>query len=257
MLKSKNFAILLLVPPFFSGAGNAFAADAKVAFDGAYGGLSLGYNQTSVSEGSANLYYDSATGALPGLFTAANGQSSKSNGIVGVLNFGYDHRINDFVIGAEFSGSLPSGTASGYAGRDDITDAALNQPISSTTKIQSIYAFKPKLGFVFNNNFMVYGMAGVALGSIKRTISDGSGGYWLDSSNSISSTKNQFGYTLGAGVEKVIGEQLSVKFEFNYVDLGNPSYTYSGGTYNGAPVPITQTIKVTNMATTIGLSYKF
>ena len=234
---------------------NAFS-QTKVAFNGFYTGLSLGYNQTSVNEGNVSW----VTPSDPTTYTAGNGQNSKSGGFIGGLNFGYDHRIGNYVIGAEISGSLPGGTANGYAATDDITpgSASPNQPISSSTKLQSLFVIKPKLGFVIDNKTMFYGMAGLAMGSIKRTITDGTtGGWWLNAGNSSSNTRNQFGYTVGLGAERMITEKLSMKLEFNYVDLGNPNFTYLGNWSGVNPVTMTQNVKVTNMATTLGLSYKF
>jgi outer membrane immunogenic protein len=237
---------------------NAFS-QTKVAFNGFYTGLSLGYNQTSVNEGNVSW----VSTADPTTYTAGNGQNSKSGGFIGGLNFGYDHRIGNYVIGGEISGSLPGGTANGYAATDDITPglARPNQPLTSSTKLQTLFTIKPKIGFVIDNKTMIYGMAGLAMGSIKRTVTDVNPtldyqSYWLNTGDSASNTKNQFGYILGAGAERMITEQLSIKLEFNYVDLGNPSFTYTGASGVGAAT-MTQNVKVTNMATTLGLSYKF
>lgn len=231
-------------------------AQSKTAFDGFYSGVSLGYNQTSVSEGSPTLYYTLDNTNYPGNYIAGNGQSSQSSGLIGGINFGYDHRLDSFVTGIEFSASLPGGTANGLAAKDDLFTPTSNKPISSTTKIQSLYTLKPKLGFVLDKDTMIYGLVGVAMGSIKRTITD-VGYYWFTpSSKTVSSNVNQFGYVLGAGVETMLSEQISFKLEFNYVDLGNPSFSYTSR-YGGAPVPVTQSIKINNIATTAGLSYRF
>ena len=234
---------------------NAFS-QTKVAFNGFYTGLSLGYNQTSVNEGNVSW----VSPAFPGqIFTGGNGQNSKSGGFIGGLNFGYDHRIGNYVIGGEISGSLPGGTANGYAATDDITPCCFipNATMSSSTKLQSLFVIKPKLGFVIDNKTMVYGMAGLAMGSIKRTLTDGPLGNWLNPGDSSSNTKNQFGYTIGLGAERMITEKLSMKLEFNYVDLGNPNFTHLGNWGGVNPVTMTQNVKLTNMATTLGLSYKF
>lgn len=249
-----------VLPLFLSAMTGYSYGQNKPAFDGPYAGISLGYNQTSVSEGNVSWVGRS----LPGVYTGSNGPNSKSGGFIGGLNFGYDHRIKNLVVGAELAGSLPGGTANGYAAMDDITPGSsqTNVPLASNTKLQSLFTFKPKLGYVFDDNkTMVYGMAGVAMGSIKRTITDNSAGanagWWLDTGYSASNTKIQFGYVLGAGVERMITEALSLKLEFNYVDLGNPSFTYSAGPLGDGAPTMNQNVKITNVATTLGLSYKF
>ena len=132
---------------------NAFS-QTKLAFNGFYTGLSLGYNQTSVNEGNVSW----ASTADTKTYTAGNGQNSKSGGFIGGLNFGYDHRIGNYVIGAEISGSLPGGTANGYAATDDITPglASPNHPISSSTKLQSLFVTKTHLYVILGTNLKIY-----------------------------------------------------------------------------------------------------
>ncbi len=151
------------------------AAQTKLAFDGPYAGVSLGYNQTHVSEGEGVVKHSFSPGSpydgSDENSISGNGKNSKSNGFIKGLNFGYDYRINNFVIGGEFGASTPGGTANGYAAMDTISPPVVsNAKISSSTKISSLFIAKPKVGFVFDNKTMVYGMAGLARGKIKRTI---------------------------------------------------------------------------------------
>jgi hypothetical protein len=136
-------------------------------------------------------------------------------------------------------------------------------PISSSTKISSLFIAKPKVGFVFDNKTMVYGMAGLARGKIKRTILDATPvedcgcTIWWENNNSLSSSQNKFGYTLGIGAETMITDNFSLKFEINYVNLGTISSKYSTFLLETAPMSIEQSTKITNKSTTLGLSYKF
>jgi opacity protein-like surface antigen len=163
------------------------------------------------------------------------------------------------VIGGEFSSSTLEGTANGFAVRSDITTPVANAPISSSTKISYLLIAKSKAGFVLDNKTMVYGMAGLAMGNVKRTILDLSTPVnWWGNDAPLSSPQNKFGYTFGMGAETMITEQFSLKLEMNYVDLGTISSTYTAP-WGGNPntVSIQQAAKVTNIATTLGLSYKF
>jgi opacity protein-like surface antigen len=231
------------------------AAQSKLAFDGPYVGIAFGKNQTSVGEGNALAHYTIDGGNFIGI----NGQSSKASGLMKGFNVGYDHRINNLVIGGEFSSSTLEGTTNGFAVRSDITTPVANAPISSSTKISSLLIAKSKAGFVLDNKAMVYGMAGLAMGNVKRTILDLSTPVdWWGNDAPLSSSQNKFGYTFGMGAEAMITEQFSLKLEMNYVDLGTISSTYTapwGG--NSNTVSIQQAAKVTNIATTLGLSYKF
>lgn len=256
-MKKIQFSSFIVLIASYLFAGN-LAAQTKLAFDGPYAGVSLGYNQTSVQEGDVSAQYTNGWGRYIG----NDGQNSKSSGIIGGLNFGYDHRIDNFVIGALLSVDFPNGTANGYAARNDATTPLANVPISSSTQISSLIALKPKFGLVFDNKTAIYGMAGIAMGSVKRTISDESpascGCIWWANNAPLSSTQNKFGYTLGIGAETLITDNLSLKLEMNYVDLGSISSTYSAfSPLLEATTSIQQSAKVTNLATTLGLSYKF
>ena len=111
---------------------------------------------------------------------------------------------------------------------------------------------------------MVYGMAGLARGKIKRTILDDTsikdcGCFWWGNNNPLSSSQNKFGYTLGIGAETMITDNFSLKFEINYVNLGTISSKYSASldSVDGAFISLEQSTKITNKSTTLGLSYKF
>ena len=243
-------------------------AQSKLAFDGPYVGISLGYNQTSVGEGVASAYYPptNPSAAIPGTYFMSNGSNSNSSGMTEGLNFGYDHRIGDFVIGGEIGASLLQGTANGYAGSGGYGEGYTfpNAPVASTTQLKSLYVAKPKVGYAFNfleKQTMVYAMGGLALGVVTRTLTDKSATTntapeWY-TTNPSSTTQNSYGYTAGAGFEMMLVENLSIKFEFNYVNLGNINFTYNNGSYLGVSANTTQSVKITNTATTLGLSYKF
>lgn len=246
--------IKYLLPAFLASYACISSAQNLTAFDGPYIGIAAGWNKTSVSEGDVN--WSAPSPATPA--TASGGQnSSASGGIVGI-NYGFNYRMKNLVLGGELSASMLSGTANGYAATTQVGGGATS--ISSSTQIKSLFAAKPKVGYVLEDNkTMLYGMAGVVVGEINRSITQGDGVEFLNTGTTVSSTKsNQFGYTLGAGIERMISEQLSIKFELNYVNLGNANFTYSGPALNSSTTAtMSQNVKVTNMATTVGLNYKF
>ena len=254
-----KFFIKLFLSLLLSSVPTYSFSQSKSTFNGPYAGISLGYNQTSISE--SNVSWVAASD--PTIYTGSNGQNSQSDGVIRGFNFGYDHRIKNFVIGVELGASLPSGTANGIAARDDLTFPQTNVLLTSQTQLQKLFTLKPKFGFIFDESkSMIYGVAGFALGSIKRTVIDvaefSGSGWWLNNYGaSASSTKTQFGYTLGGGIERLITERFSLKLEVNYIDLGNPNFTYSGPYNTSDTSTMNQNVRITNMATTLGLSYKF
>lgn len=169
-----------------------------------------------------------------------------------------------FVLGAEITGSFSSGTSNGTAANQTIVNGAAADldRISSQTKIQGLATAKPKFGFVIHEKTMLYAMGGLAWGQTQRTLTQetgASGSSLFNYGSSITSTKGQFGYTAGLGIERMISTNLSVKLEFNYIDLGTVNYTYSGVSPSpGNPVnTITQSSKITTSSSVLGLNYRF
>jgi outer membrane immunogenic protein len=78
-----------------------------------------------------------------------------------------------------------------------------------------------RLGYAFGQ-FMVYGTGGLAYGDVKtsaRFFNNSAGGGALGFKDSKSGL--EFGYTVGGGVEYAITENISVKTEYLYYDLGD------------------------------------
>ncbi|MBX3580779.1 MAG: porin family protein [Rhizobiaceae bacterium] len=73
------------------------------------------------------------------------------------------------------------------------------------------------------DRFLVYGTGGVAFARVNTHADE----YFLGSligSDSASATHT--GWTLGAGVEAMVTEKVSVKLEYLYADFGKKDYNY-------------------------------
>lgn len=224
------------------------------SFEGPYAGVSVGYNKTWVDEGKSKW---SQIGSID--YYANQGKDSKGEGAIAGINLGYDWRINNYVIGAEVGGSSLDSSSQGLVLTYDITTGAPADPVRSRTKLKSLIVAKSKLGYVVNETTMIYGTLGIAQGRVKRTLTGlpvTIGDVFQDDGVSSSTTKSITGYTIGAGLEKSLNEQLSMKFELNFVDLGNERYKTTGTTF-GTPSLISQNVEVKNTAVTFGLSYRF
>ncbi len=224
------------------------------SFAGPYAGVSIGYNDTSIKEGTSKW---SQVGNPD--FYATSGKDSDGDGVLGGLNLGYDWRLNNFAIGAEVGGSFLNNTAHGVALSYDLTSNAPSDPVGSWTNLKSLIMAKAKLGYVIDEETLVYGLLGIAQGRVTRTVTGltgTTGDVFLDPGVSSSTTRSLTGYTVGAGVEKILTSVLSMKLEFNYVDLGYNDFT-TGGTTFAVPSSIVQSVKVTDSTATIGLSYRF
>ena len=165
---------------------------------------------------------------------------------------------------AELGLILPKGSAKGIAARDDNTRS--NIPLNVETKIQSLISLKSKTGFVLDNSeTMIFGAVGILSGNIKRTLTDmavfeedENGGWWLNNyGSSTSTTINKTGYILSSGMEKLITKQTSWKLEFNYINLGSINFNYSGVYDDISTANMKQKVKIKDISTTLGFSYKF
>ncbi|MFN7101591.1 MAG: outer membrane protein [Pseudorhizobium sp.] len=70
------------------------------------------------------------------------------------------------------------------------------------------------------NPFMIYGTAGVALQDNELS----------DATSSDSTTA--VGYTVGAGAEAMVTENITARVEYRYTDLGSDTYTLDSGTFS-------------------------
>lgn len=242
---------------FSCAVGLAISASALAqgdSFEGPYAGLAIGYSETSVKEGPV-LW--SQVGQID--FVGTGGENSRATGAIGGIRLGYDWRFDRFTFGVDVSGHWPEGSADGIVLQFDETIPGPADPVASSTRLKSIIAIKPKLGLALDDQTRIYGMAGIALGEVSRTITGlpgTTGDVFLDAGVSDSSSERMTGYTVGLGVERMISGRFSLILEFNYVDLGSKDFSYGGTTF-GTPSTMVQSVKVTNSATTLGLIYRF
>lgn len=117
------------------------------------------------------------------------------------------------------------------------------------TKIDWFGTLRARVGYAWDN-LLVYGTGGAAYGDVK--ISSGFNDEGFISDSSFSDTK--WGWTAGAGVEYGITQNITLKAEYLYVDLG--SIGYDG--LNGISEDIGHTdADIAFHTLKAGLNYKF
>jgi outer membrane immunogenic protein len=134
--------------------------------------------------------------------SAAGGNPS---GVIGGFTTGYNYQFQpNAVLGFE--------TDITFSNADDSHNGR---------KFESDYigTLRARLGYSVGN-VMFYGTGGAAYGKGELT----AGG--------LTSEETQWGWTIGAGVEAMLTQNVSAKFEYLYVDLGNKSYATIGGPVN-------------------------
>lgn len=147
---------------------------------------------------------------------------------------GYHYQLDDnFVIGAEISGNWTDSDGSESTGQDFTEDYNLEQDWSGSGVLHLGYAM---------DQFMIYGLGGVAVTEMTGHYSDPSG-------SSSDESDTVWGWTIGAGAEVAITENWHARVEYRYAD-------YSTADLECSDCGPTDMDLSTN-SVTIGMSYNF
>jgi outer membrane immunogenic protein len=165
--------------------------------------------------------------------TGGSTSSIQTNGVLGGVTVGGNYQIDSFVLGIEgdVGWSGQSGSATCAAG----TCSADYDWIGSV-RGRAGYAIDPVL---------LYATGGVAVARVNTSVSPVAPG----TTGSYSDTFT--GWTIGAGAEAALTEQLSAKIEYSYSDFGDqtaPANTLAAGA---------TTVSPTSHAIKVGLNYRF
>lgn len=206
-------------------SGSAMAADAiaykpqapvapvmkanTFSWEGAYAGVNAGYGFGKMKQDDISI---------------------KPRGFIGGVQAGYNWQFDQIVAGieADFQGAnIKKGNT--------ISDDAAEQ-----VKVQWFGTVRGRLGANVAERTMLYGTAGLAYGKVKYSEADKEG------SSKISKTRA--GYTVGAGIEHAFTDNVSLKTEYLYTDLGKVKFT---------DMPAESGVKTTFQTVRIGVNYKF
>lgn len=202
---------------------SAFAADAIVynepapvavvdtfSWTGGYIGLNAGY---AGGKNKLNVY---------------DGISAKdnSNGFLGGIQAGYNWQFDQMIVGLE----------------TDIQGAGIKSDVEiggrgAEAKINWFGTTRARLGYTPVDRFMVYATGGVAYGKIKASTAN------------FSESDTRVGYTVGAGAEYALTNNVTLKSEYLYTDLGKLKLDAGAGNFAEVKAPF-HTVRV-------GVNYKF
>ena len=221
--------------------GDYVPAETPVAVDswsGPYIGLQAGYVW-----GDADVTYD-VPAATPGNYTHQllfRRQTLTSDpdpdGFIGGIYAGYNWLLQDnWLIGVEGDWSFSSADDTAA-----ITDPNGNTLPNITTKVEQNWdaSLRLRAGKVMGD-YLPYVTAGIAWADLDVTLQG--------SSNSYTESMTFTGWTIGAGLEMKINENLHGRIQYRYTDYGDES-----GTINNIPVKV----DYNSHMVTVGLSYRF
>ena len=194
-------------------------------WDGFYGGLTLGYANHDTTHSFSNL--------------APSGDSSPDGALYGGF-VGYSFQSGRTVYGAEmdFEGSSASGSYTNLTGSTSGGQVDLNWQGS----LRAVLGYSGNLG---SYPALFYATAGYAYGDF-----DFQGGPSAAPNNAYSDSLD--GWTIGAGIDTRLANNLSLRTEYRYTDYG----TASGFLAPAFPT-VTMPVDVKQHAVRIGLRWEF
>ena len=222
---------------------------------GFYIGGNVGYSWGRSSDTSTLT-----NGAGTVLFTSAD--KTNLNGIVGGGQIGYNWQTQNWVWGleADIQGTDEKGTRNficptgictpGVIGAAFVPGVAV--PLALSQKIDWFGTVRGRVGFLAAPTVLLYATGGLAYGEIKS--SETIGGL-----TGFSNATTNVGYTVGAGIEGVIGGNWTAKLEYLYVDLGKVSGSFltTIPALGGGVLSSSYSSRITDNVLRVGLNYKF
>jgi outer membrane immunogenic protein len=135
------------------------------------------------------------------------------DGVLGGAQIGFNFQMTNWVFGLELDGSGM-----------DFDETSLNPNSADveavSSEIEWLGTAAARVGFSSMDS-LFYLKGGYATGSIVTEHVDASGG----DANAYSTDETHHGWVAGAGFEHMIGSNVSVGLEYNYIDLGNTDHT--------------------------------
>lgn len=231
MLKTLAVAVLAILT-----VGTAQAQslkDAPINWSGPYAGLVIGWGTSDGEQAQTN------GGMVPGPFKI------DGEGAFGGAVLGYNHQINQLVLGVELeAGYLDVGGD----GKVPSVDPTKVQNIDVDSGLYAVFA--GRLGYAFDRT-LVYGKAGYAVTDIDAGQKTTKPGFVTHRSDSLQ------GWVYGAGVEHMLTERISLKAEWLRFDFD--SVTGDQESITDVPVGFRYTNKTDLEIDTfkLGINFKF
>jgi outer membrane immunogenic protein len=251
------------------GATSALAADlparvytkAPVMVDpgynwsGFYIGGNVGYSWGRSSDSSS---YTNGAGAT--LFTTAG--SSNLDGVVGGGQIGYNWQVQNWVWGfeADIQGTDEKGSRDLTCPAGICIPAIVGAlfvpggpiPNALNQQIDWFGTVRARGGILVTPKVLLYATGGLAYGEVNT--SEAFGGF-----ASFSNDDTRIGYTVGAGIEGVIGGNWTAKLEYLYVDLGRTSGAFATTipAVGGGTITSNYSSHITDNVLRVGVNYKF
>ena len=154
-------------------------------------------------------------------FTATDGTDSlglslSGSGFLGGAQIGYDWQVGSYVFGA-----VADIAATNHEADITATVSGFGSARAEST-LKYLGTLRGRFGYAMDE-FLVYGHGGLAYGETEQTISvDGLGSISTDNDTKV-------GWTIGAGAEYALTQNVSFQTEYAFTDLGEDTLFNEGG----------------------------
>lgn len=183
--------------------GTAGGASWDGFYVGAHGGWATGDMNWTYLTGAADLGGPLGTTESHGI-----------DGWLGGAQIGYQHRFDRFVAGIEVS----------YSGGDFLRDTtsitSFDVDEVVTTKMGGLFLATGRLGLVVDPRFMIYVKGGYASSTVDVSTFDPTA-FGAAVSAAARTKERHDGWTIGGGLEYALASNLTLGFEYSYIDLGS------------------------------------
>jgi outer membrane immunogenic protein len=226
---------------------------------GFYVGGNIGYSWGRSSDTSTLT-----NGAGTVLFSSAD--KSNLDGVVGGGQIGYNWQMQNWVWGleADIQGTGERGSRAYTCAIGICTPATFIAgiglfpvpgpavPVSLDQKLEWFGTVRGRVGVLASPRVLLYATGGLAYGEVKS--SETIGGL-----TGFSNSDTKVGYTVGAGIEGVIGGNWTAKLEYLFVDLGkvSGSFATTAAAFGGGTITSNFSSRVTDNVLRVGVNYKF
>jgi outer membrane immunogenic protein len=223
---------------------------------GFYIGGNVGYSWGRSSDTST---LTNGAGAV--LFTSAD--RANMDGVIGGGQIGYNWQVQNWVWGleADIQGSgqkgsraylCPTGVCTPPFGVIAVFPGPA-VPVSLDQKLEWFGTVRGRVGVLATPQVLFYATGGLAYGEVKNTATIGLVPV------TFSNSDTRVGYTVGAGVEGVIGGNWTAKLEYLWVDLGRTSGSFVTAlpALGGGVLSSNYSSRITDNIVRVGVNYKF
>jgi outer membrane immunogenic protein len=193
-----------------------------MSWAGFYAGIQAGYGFGSTGQIQLDPFTNPALiaafspGAPGDPVTGFNANGDFDDGFVGGVHVGYDWQSGNIVYGAVLDIS--------YTDIGDEQRAFSRSPAEYVISrdLDYLATLRGRLGYAFNENFLGYVTGGVAYGDVDFSYRQGAAS--PGTPTTFGGQDNDFGYTVGGGVEARVTQNWSVGLEYLYTNLGGNDF---------------------------------